>query len=110
MNLETLVANATDDELPAIAAALHRAQSKPCVLVTTLEGGKRRRYVVAQEDEDEIRKYVGCAESVLDRQWQVWFGAQWLRGMGRVDEMYRSLSLSETVKVEEADRARVWGR
>lgn len=105
MELETIIKNATDDEARALLAAVRRANAKPAVLVT-VEGG--RRYVVAQEDEDEIRPLVGRDPEEWQRSWGG-FGARWMRGYGRVDEMHRTISLSDVVKVAEADRARVWG-
>jgi len=108
VNVETLIENATDEELPAIAAAMRRAQAKPCVLVTVQEGRGTRRYVVDREDEEQLRVLIGVPVEEL-RIGHYWFGAQWLRGMGRVDEMHRSLGLYSVVKIAEADRARVWG-
>ena len=108
MDVQTLIRAATDEELPVIAAAARRLQERPCVLVTVREGSKTRRYVVAQEDEEMIRPLVGMDRSEWEHE-HAWFGAQWLRGFGRVDEMYRSLGLYDIVKVEEAPRAKVWG-
>lgn len=95
-------------------------------------GGTKRRYVVAAEDEHyfarvrmgkvpepkgtpaaggtvrtpsvaEVRQ---AREEHLGR---FYFGCQWLRGFGRVDEMYRTLGTWEVVKVERLPRDRVWG-
>jgi hypothetical protein len=111
MDVVELVKNATEEEVAVIATVVARMQNKPAVLVT-LQESTRRRYVVAREDEDELRVLVGKSKAELAalHGQRFGFGGQWLRSMGRVDEMYRSLSLDGVVKVEEADRARVWGR
>jgi hypothetical protein len=112
MDIETLIRNATEEELPAIASALKRANERPAILVTLRTGG--RRYVVCQEDEHLFDDLVGLDEAQLAERVRhsllVPFGAQWMRGYGRVDEMYRSLLLREVRRVTTADRARVWGR
>jgi hypothetical protein len=112
VDVETLIRNATEDELPAIASALRRANERPAILVKLRTGG--RRYVVCREDEHLFDDLVGLDEAELAERVRgavlVPFGAQWLRGYGRVDEMYRSLSLSEVRGIRTADRARVWGR
>jgi hypothetical protein len=107
--LAVVLANATEEETAAITAALGRANAKPAVIATMRD---RRRYVVAQEDEAEFAELVGLrGEALADRVQYArgGFGGQWLRGYGRVDEMYRSLSMREVTKVATADRARVWG-
>ncbi len=108
--LEILIANASEDELRVITRVLGRANTKPAILVTVRDS---KRYVVAQEDEPMFEALVGLSEAELATrvsQSLGGFGAQWLRGYGRVDEMYRSLTLREVVKVAEVDRERVWGR
>lgn len=108
MQVETLLANIeNDDEARTILALLQRENAKPDVLVTVKEGSKTRRYVVAREDRDAVLAY--RATDPDDRPWMFYFGAQWLRRYGCVDEMYRSLSMSEVVKIETADPKRVWG-
>jgi hypothetical protein len=124
MEIETLIANATDDELPAIAAVLVRIAKRPAVVVT-LRGTPRRRYVVATEDESlfdglvgnlrpesrsggrdsEVGERFGGMGAVLTS-----FGCRWLRRLGAVDEMYRTVSVVEVTKVERIDRKRVFGR
>lgn len=95
-------------------------------VVVTVDNGRKRRYVVASEDEhlfagvptgpinggkveadDDVFEVRWAREDALGR---FSFGCQWLRGMGRVDEMYRTLSTWEIVKVERIDATRVWGR
>lgn len=102
------------------------------VVVTVEEGRSTRRYVVVAEDEylfasvpngkvpvaegtpalggttrpPSISDVRHAREQHLGR---FGFGCQWLRGLGRVDEMYRSLSTWEVVKVERIATARVWG-
>jgi hypothetical protein len=108
--LAVLTANATEDELRLITSILARANDKPAVIVTTRDG---RRYVVAQEDEPMFEPLIGLKAPELHERVQrslTPFGARWLRRYGCVDEMYRSLSISEVTKVATADRARVWGR
>ena len=100
MNIATLFQNATGEEAEALARVINRANAMPAVVVTLREGGKSRRYVVDQADESDFDN--GRVPH--------WFGGQWLRGYGRVDEMYRSLCGDEVVKVERLDRAKVWGR
>lgn len=87
------------------AAEKHEAE---VVLVTVQEGSKKRRYVVASEDAAEVLAYRDTDPD--DRPWMFYFGAQWLRGYGNVDEMYRSLSMTDVVKIETADAGKVWGR
>lgn len=109
-DIETIVANASIDELRTLAAVLKRANDKPAVVVTLKEGTRSRRYVVSREDEhlfDDIPNGPIDGADVLG--WRLWFGGQWLRSLGKVDEMYRSLSGSEIVKVQRIDRKRVWG-
>jgi len=123
MNLETVLSEASDDELQTIAHVVARVVARPAIVVT-VAGRTRRRYVVATEDErlfadlsgvlrpasrpgacdSEIDEQLGHMGAVLNA-----FGCQWLRRMGAVDEMYRSLSLCEVIKVERIDRKRVWG-
>ncbi len=106
--------------------------TRTSVVVTVEEGRTKRRYVVAAEDahlfEDvptgkvpvaqgtpasdgirppSISDIRGAREDHLGR---FSFGCQWLRSMGRVDEMYRTLSTWEVVKVERIAQDRVWGR
>lgn len=123
MNLETIIANATPTELAAINAAAKRANEKAAVVVTVESGSKRRRYVVAQEDEglfaavptgvvpepdpSSRQNIVLAREDYLGR---FYFGAQWLRSLGKVDEMYRTLGTYEVVKVERIARDKVWGK
>ena len=112
MDVEILIRNATEAELPAIASALKRANARPAIVVTLRNGG--RRYVVCQEDEHLFADLVGLDQAELaeraSRAVLVPFGAQWMRAYGRVDEMYRSLSLSEVRSVRTVARERVWGR
>jgi hypothetical protein len=114
MDIIDLLAAATEEELPVLAAVIKRLNDRPAILVTVgRAGGRRRRYVVV-EDEETIRPYVGRSEAELARlsrgpNGMTPIGCQWLRAFGKVDEMYASLSLYEVVKVEEVDRARVWG-
>lgn len=102
-----------------------------CVVVT-VEGKPARRYVIDDRDEDlfdrvpsgkvpeaEGTPAAGGATrppSVSDVRWaredhlgRFSFGCQWLRSLGKVDEMYRTLSTWEVVKVERLPRTRVWG-
>lgn len=104
MNIETLIQNATTDELRVIAQIAERARNKPAILATV---GKRR-YVVAQEDEHVFDGFVP-GENVQGMSGMVSFGCQWMRSYGKVDEMYRTLSLWEVTKVQRVDRAKVWG-
>ena len=115
MQIEDLIAAATEEELPVLAVIIKRLNDRPAILVTVgRAGGQRRRYVVI-EDEETIRPYVGKTEAELAELSRgpnglTPIGARWLRAFGKVDEMYASLSLYDVVKVEEADRRRVWGR
>lgn len=115
MEVKDLIAAATEEELPVLAAIIKRLNDRPAILVTVgRAGGRRRRYVVV-EDEESIRPYVGKSEAELarlsrGRNGMTPIGCRWLRSFGNVDEMYASLSLWEVVKVEEVDRAKVWGR
>jgi hypothetical protein len=124
MDIETLLAHATDDELPAIAAVLRRIAEAPAVVVTVKSGKTSRRYVVATEDESifddlsgplrpesrpgardsEVEERFGGMGAVLTS-----FGCRWLRSYGRVDEMHRAISVIEVTKVERIDRRRVFG-
>jgi hypothetical protein len=114
MDLRSLMRHATEPEREVILNVLRRVVASPAVVVTVREGGRRRRYVVALEDEQELRRFVGhSAQQLQDelggRAALLTFGAQWLRGPGRVDEMYRSLSMAEVVRVAVVDRSVVWG-
>ena len=99
--LDTIIQNATPDELRAITAAAERANARPAILVTI----GHRRYVVAQEDERDFDSITDPA--ALPR--MLAFGGQWLRGYGRVDECYRLLSAYEVTRITRVDRRRVWG-
>src|SRR5437773_934995 len=106
-----LVQHATADELKLLGDIARRANAQPAVLVTVREGGGSRGYVVAQEDEGIFRDIPDGAfssDSPGVRYILAAFGAQWLRSYGRVDEMYRTVSLAEVVKVERVNRERVW--
>jgi len=125
MEIETLLSHATDEELPAIAAVLKRIADAPAVVVTVRHNKSTRRYVVSTEDESlfdglsgalisesrpgardsEVEERFGGMGAVLTS-----FGCRWLRGYGRVDEMHRTLSMIEVIKVERIDRRRVFGR
>jgi hypothetical protein len=92
-------------------ATVNEHARKFAVVVTMRDDN--RRYVVAEEDEEEVRGLAGVSESELKAVYsQSWggFGGQWLRGFGRVDEMYRTLSFAEVKKVAEIERSKVWGR
>jgi len=109
MEIDVLIANATEEERAAITAARQRANAKPAVIVTMRD---RRRYVVDQEDEPRVIELKGLNAEELHRRVENaldGFGGRWLRGYGRVDEMQRYLAFREIVKVATADRARVWG-
>jgi hypothetical protein len=113
MELPILLAHATKLEQAVILAEVRRIAAMPAVVVTVREGSRHRRYVVAQEDEQALRRFVGhTPEQLATDLGQMGtvlfaFGGQWLRGPGRVDELYRSLSLADVVKVEAVDRDRV---
>jgi hypothetical protein len=114
MELRTLLRHASEPEAQVIRTVAQRALATPAIVVTLQEGGRRRRYVVALEDEQELRRFVGhSAQQLQDelggRAALLTFGAQWLRGPGRVDEMYRSLSMADVVRVSVVDRSLVWG-
>lgn len=114
MNLETLVQHANPEELAVLAGLMKRIAARPAVLVTVRHGSGQRRYVVDLADEEALRPYVGMTQAELAEASRgmagtLGFGCQWLRGFGRVDEMTRTLSLHEVLKVEEAPRKRVWG-
>jgi hypothetical protein len=114
MDIMDLLAAATEEELRVLVAVIKRLNDRPAILVTVGRGGgKRRRYVVV-EDEETIRPYVGKSQAELAElsrgpNGMTPIGCRWLRAFGKVDEMYASLSLYEVVKVEEVDRAKVWG-
>jgi hypothetical protein len=114
MNLETLLQHATPEELAALTGLIKRIAARPAVLVTVRHGSGQRRYVVDLADEETLRPYVGksqaeLAEASRGMAGMLSFGCQWLRGFGRVDEMARTLSLYEVLKVEEVPRRRVRG-
>lgn len=107
MDVRTLLERAeTPEEIATVARMLQRAHDAPAVLVTCADG---RRYVVAQEDESLFAEIPDGPFESSGMGGFGGFGAQWLRGYGRVDEMYRSLSFWDVRKVARADRARVWG-
>lgn len=106
--LEDALRQGDEDAARGIARVIEKGRQRPAIIVTADYG--KRRYVVAQEDE---YLFNGIPNGSFDPQghphgWWV-FGAQWLRGYGRVDEMYRTLSSSDVSKVERVDRKRVWG-
>lgn len=103
---ETLMQHATDDELRVMVRILERADAKPAILVT-IQG---RRYVVAQEDEYRFEGVASGPYAIGNNSRIDWFGGQWMRSYGKVDEMYRSLSGYDVTKIERADRSKVWGR
>jgi hypothetical protein len=114
MEIKDLLAAATDEELPVLAAVIKRLNDRPAILVTVGRGGSRRRHYVVVEDEEAIRPYVGKSHAELAKlrrgpNGMTPIGCQWLRAYGKVDELYVSLSLDDVVKVEETDRAKVWG-
>lgn len=77
------------------------------IVVTLAEGSKKRRYVVAQEDEG---MFEGDSAVNIVGNWRFNFGGQWLRSLGKVDEMYRTLSGNDVIKIQRIDRTKVWGR
>jgi len=106
----TLIQNASDDELKVIGDVLARADAKPAVVVTLQEGSKQRRYVVYQEDE-YLFEGIHTPEAFQASHGRfAYFGGQWLRQYGKVDEMSRTLSSSELVKIQRVPRNKVWGR
>jgi hypothetical protein len=110
MNLETLLQHANAEELAVLAGLMKRIAA----LVTVRHGGGRRRYVVDLADEEALRPYVGKTEAELAEASRgmagmLSFGCQWLRAFGRVDELARTLSLDEVLKVQEAPLARLGG-
>jgi hypothetical protein len=107
VNVTTLLEHATPEEAKTILRILQRANRQPAIVVTM--GLGNRRYVVAQEDEVSFEKIPDGPFKPGHSDWRVNFGAQWLRGYGRVDEMYRSLSLDDVTKVARISRDRVWG-
>jgi hypothetical protein len=127
---ETLIRNATPEELEVIATVAKRAHDLPAIVVTVDNGagyGKTRRYVVMQEDEHYFYgvptgkvpvkvERDGRPASISDIRMQreehlgrFYFGCRWVRSFGRVDEMYRTLGSYEIVKVERIDRDKVYG-
>lgn len=116
MDLSFLMQHATTNiERQMILAVVRRVLAKPAVVVTVKESGRRCRYVMAMEDEQELRRFVGRTHEQIEAELGrlgtglFWFGARWLRAPGRVDEMHRSLSMAEVVTVEAVDRDLVWG-
>lgn len=119
--------------LPPVERAYNPPLKDLSVVVTVEHGaGKTRRYVVAREDQSLFQDVpagtVPVAQGTpalggetrppsvsdirLTREQHLGrfsFGCQWLRSLGKVDEMYRTLSTWEVVKVERIDSARVWG-
>jgi hypothetical protein len=106
MDMTAILQAATTDELATIAGITARVNARPAVVVTVAGGRAKRRYVVAVEDEhcfeglagvlrEESRP--GACDGELDQRFGHMgavltpFGAQWLRRMGVVDEMCRSL-------------------
>ncbi len=96
----------TDDERRVLLGIIERMNARPAVVVTVDLGGTKRRYVVATEDESI---FAGAPDGPFSDGRPFYFGAQWLRGFGKVDEMYRSFGLYEATKVERFDRKKVWG-
>ncbi|MHB1762657.1 MAG: hypothetical protein ACYCS4_07960 [Acidimicrobiales bacterium] len=124
MELTAILQESTTEELRTIVGIVKRIVDRPAVVVTVAHGNAKRRYVVAVEDEglfDGLSGVLrresrpGACDDELDQRFGhmvaplTSFGAQWLRRMGAVDEMYRLLSMAEVVKVERLDRRRVWG-
>ncbi len=71
------------------------------VIITMREGSKNRRYVVAHEDE---YMFASLKDGPITREDRFdgpsfHFGAQWLRGPGRIDEMYRTLYAGDAVRI-----------
>ena len=125
MDMTAIIREATTDELATIAGIVGRITKRPAVVVTVTGGRTKKRYVVAVEDEHLFEGLSGVLRSEsrhgacggeMDQRFghmgagMTAFGARWLRRMGVVDELYRSLSMAEVVKVERIDRGRVWGR
>jgi hypothetical protein len=112
MNVETLLGHMdpnNEEEVRAVLGILQRANDAPAVVVTLPNGGgKGRRYVVSREDESMFDGINTPADFEETYGWRGWFGGQWLRSYGRVDEMYRSLS-GPVLKIERIDRRKVWG-
>jgi hypothetical protein len=111
MQVNTLLRHATQEEREAIRAAAQRAYEHPAIIVTIRHEGQRR-YVVDQEDEHlfEALARLKAAEikaAVANRLGG--FGAQWVRRYGNVDEMHRTLAISEVTNVTSTERHRVWG-
>jgi hypothetical protein len=82
------------------------------VVVTMTNGpGKTRRYVVDRKDEDIFAGRPDASgakfqalygQGHLGKFGREYFGGQWLRGPGRIDEQYRSLSGAEIVAIKHA--------
>jgi hypothetical protein len=80
------------------------------VVVTVTNGpGKTRRYVVVREDEDIFANRPDATGTKFAALYGTgytgkfggqYFGAQWLRGPGRIDEQYRSLSGADMVGIK----------
>jgi hypothetical protein len=124
MEIETRIEHATDEELPAIAAVLRRIADRPVVVVTVRGDRTKRRYVVSVEDESLFDEFSGvlrpesrsgARDSDVEERFGgmgavlTSFGCRWLRRYGAVDEMHRTLSIIEVIKVERIDRRRVFG-
>jgi hypothetical protein len=106
--LSSILAHATEEELRVLLAVIERVNAQAAIVVTMRDN---RRYVVSQEDE-HLFADIPDGPVVREDRWdgpQSWFGGQWLRGYGRVDEMHRSLAGYEIAKVARVDRKRVWG-
>lgn len=106
--LEEALRQSDEDAVRAIVRILNNQRARPAILAT-IDG---KRYVVAEEDEHEFENIpdgpLGTGfDNPLDR---VWFGGRWMRGYGRVDEMYRSLGGYEVTRIQRVDRDKVWGR
>lgn len=125
MDLSELLREATAEEALTIASVASRRIARPAVVATVASGGRRRRYVVAMDDEGLFNglegalrpeSRPGACDAAVDVRFGhmgaalTSFGGRWLRRFGCVDEMHRTLSMAEVVKVERIDRAKVWGR
>ena len=108
MSIEILIRHATEPELRVIADILHRANARPAVVVT-VKGTPARRYVVSQSDEHLFDDFDLATQGADGYGMGFWFSCQWLRSLGKVDEMGRTLGSREVGKVARIDRARVWG-
>lgn len=97
--VQELLKVADDAELAVLGRLIERAVNRPRIVVTLQEGGRQRRYLVDRSSEDEFDDVPDGPVS-FPRRLGHYFGGAWLRGPGRVDEMHRSLAMSEVVKVE----------